>query len=96
MQLTLSTCPLSTAILLAEAQSKSKMVPPKDAEAMVFPSGLKATHIPLLLCAAISFVEARSQSRMVLSREPEAMVFPSGLKATEMTTSLCPLSTSID
>jgi hypothetical protein len=63
-------------------------------EAMIFPSGLKATEItaPLwpLRGSPTWAPEEASQSLTVLSLLLEAMIFPSGLKVTEVTPLMWP------
>ena len=57
-------------------------------EAIVFPSGLKATDSIRALCLTIVWIELpalTSQSLIVLSALSEASAFPSGLKATNAT-----------
>ena len=63
-------------------------------EAMIFPSGLKATERTNMLLASRGSPtwapEEASHSCTVLSSLLEAMIFPSGLKATERSKMLWP------
>ncbi len=75
--------------------SQSRTVPSSEADAIVLPSGEKATAwteslCPSSVCRCVPVVV--SQSRTVPSREADAIVLPSGEKATALTQSLCPSS----